>query len=204
MNSTDKLLLSAYEVSLREIARIQPGYLSRTGVRSVPNGTHFFIQAKDISPHSGIHLEEAARFRPRRKAELYLISKGDILVTARGQDHRAYLVTEDLENTLASSVFYILRSSTDAVRPAYLAWWLNLPDVQAEIKANSQGTGIGYINRQDLEQLTVPVPQLEIQKRIERIVVLWRKQKSLQAQLDQKREQLIQAVCRQAVRKTEE
>jgi len=139
------------------------------------------------------------RFRPERRPELYRVSRGDILIAARGQGHRAYLVTEELTDTLASSVFYILRPRVDRVMPGYLAWWLNLTRVQAEIDAGSYGTGIGYLSRETLESLAVPVPTFTIQRQIERTIALWHEQKRLQARLSEKREQYVHAVCRKAV-----
>lgn len=186
--------------TLREIAHVRPGYLSRSSVQSSPTGTHRLLQAKDVSAESGVRLDDAIRFHPERKPELYQVSQGDILIAARGQDHHAHLIVEDPADTLASSVFYIIRPHPERVRPGYLAWWLNQPQVQARIDTATHGTGIGYIGRRALEQLTVPLPEPAVQARIERIIALWQTRKTLQAQLDAKREQFIHASCRQAVR----
>lgn len=185
-------------VVLRDAARVQPGYLSRTSVRSVPSGTHRLLQARDVSPQRGLRLDAVVRFKPERNPDLYGVSRGDILLTARGQDHRACLVDMDLPDVLASSVFYIIRPH-EGVVPGYLAWWLNQPDIQAALESASRGTGIGYIARPLMEHLPVVLPPLDVQQRIAEAMDLWQRQQSIQARLDQKREQLIQATCRQAV-----
>jgi hypothetical protein len=186
-------------VELQRVARVQPGYLNRARVRSLPAGTHLLLQARDISPKSGLRLDAAVRFIPERNADLYRVSRGDILLTARGQDHHAHLVDAELEGVLASSVFYIIRPREGMV-PGYLAWWLNQPDTQAALESASSGTGIGYIARPLMEHLPVVVPPLDVQRRIAEAMNLLRRHRSLQVRLDQKREQLIHAVCRQAVR----
>jgi len=186
------------------VARVQPGYLSRQSVRPSANGSHNLLQAKDVSPATGIRPAGLVRFRPERQPELYQVARGDILIASRGHDHQAYLVQDDLVDTLASSVFYIIRPRIDTIVPAYLAWWLNLPQVQAQIDSGARGTGIGYIARQNLEHLRVVVPPAEVQSRIAITLGLWRRQQSLQARLDQKREQLVHAVCRQAVQQEKE
>ena len=191
-------------VQLLDVARVQPGYLSRERVKSAPDGSHHLLQAKDVSEDGGVRIDEAACFHPERKPELYQVSRGDILVVARGQDHRAHHVDQDLSNALAAATFYIVRVTTDRIQPGYLAWWLNLPGVQAEIDANSRGTSIRYIGRETLENLRVPVPALDVQRRIERVTRLWREKKSLHSRIDEKREQYIQAVCQQAVRQAKE
>lgn len=153
---------------------------------------------------AGMRLDDAIQFHPERKPGLYQVSRGDVLVVARGQDHRAHHIVDDLTDTLASSSFYILRLRANLALPGYLAWWLNLPRVQAEIGAGSRGTSIGYISRQTLEHLIISIPALAVQRRIESVVTLWCKKKLLQSRIDMKREQYIQSVCRQAVRRAKE
>lgn len=188
---------------LHEVARVQAGYLSRSRVRGSAKGTHRLLQARDVSA-DGVCLDAAVRFHPERNAELYRIRDGDILVVARGQDHRANLIDADLCDVLASSVFHIIRPRPDLVQPGYLAWWLNQPDVQAEINAGSRGTGIGYISRQVMEQIPVDLPPLDVQQRIAAVMQLSRRRSALQAQLDSKRQLMIHAICRHAVRQDKE
>ena len=189
-------------VQLSELVRIQPGYLSRGRVQSVPDGTHRLLQAKDVSADGGVRLENAVQFRPERNPELYQVCRGDVLVIARGQEHRAHYIDEDLPDTLVAFSFYILRPDSSRILPSYLAWWLNLPSVQAQINAESRGTGISYISRRGLENLRVQVPTLTVQHDIERILELWNKIKSIRRRLDEKREQQIQMVCQLAVQQT--
>ncbi len=191
-------------VQLSELVHVQPGYLSRDRVRHARDGTHHLLQGKDVSEADGMRLETAIQFHPERSPELYQVSRGDVLVTARGQDHRAYYVDQDLSDVLAAATFYILRPDISRILPGYLAWWLNLPRVQAAIDKASGGTYISYIRRQALENLLVSLPGLEVQHRIERVVFLWRERNALQARIDQKRGQYIQTVCQRAVQRTTE
>ncbi len=191
-------------VRLVDIACVQPGYLSRSRVRSTATGTHRLLQARDIAAEGGLHLEGTVRFRPERNPDLYRITRGDILLAARGQDHRAHLVELDLEDVLASNVFYIIRPRAEIVLPGYLAWFLNQWDVQAALESASRGTSMGYIARSTLEELQVAVPAWHVQERIEKTICLWRQRNRLQASLDEKRELLIQAACRMAARTEKE
>ena len=197
MESTDNIIRA---MRLAEVADIQSGYLSRSSVHSIPSGTHRLLQARDVSPQHGLQLDAAVRFKPERNPDLYRVSRGDILLTARGQDHRAYLIDVDLDGVLASSVFYIIRPREDVVLAGYLAWCLNQPDAQATLDAASTGTGIGYIARPSIEHLSIVVPTLDVQRRIADTISLWRREQFIQSRLDSKRTQLIHAICRQAVR----
>jgi hypothetical protein len=189
---------------LLRVARVQPGYFSRQDIRPAHNGSHYLLQAKDVSPATGIQSVDLLRFHPQRQADLYQVSRGDILIASRGRAHHAYLIRENLVETLASSVFYIVRPCIESIVPAYLAWWLNLPHMQAQIDSSTRGTGIGYITRQTLECLPVVVPPIATQNKIAETLDLWQRQQSLQARLDQKREQLIHAICQQAVQQEKE
>lgn len=183
-----------------ELAAIQPGYLSRASVRPAANGSYLLLQAKDVSDDAGVLPDRAVRFHPERNPDLYRVNRGDILVVARGQDHRACYVDREMTDVLAAATFYIVRPDTDRVRGGYLAWWLNLPRVQAEFDSRSRGTGISYLSRSAIEALQVPVPSLAVQEQIEQAVALWRRKKHLQSQIDARREEYIQMVCRQALR----
>jgi len=183
---------------LGDVARIQPGYLSRTRVRTVATGTHALLQGRDVSTGGNLHLDAAVRFKPERDADLYQVSQGDILLAARGHDHHACLIDVHLDNVLASSVFYIIRALQNAVLPAYLTWSLNQPKAQAALAVASSGTGIVYITRSSIECLPIAIPPLRVQHQIVDAITLLRHSHFLQAQLETKREQLTHALCRKA------
>ncbi len=200
MQNTDEI--DARRLTLAEVAQIQAGYLSRERVEVVAEGTHRLLLARDVSEGQGVRAEDAIRFFPERNPEPYQVEAGDVLLVARGQVHGAHLIEEDLPNTLASSVFYILRPRRESVLPAYLTWWLNQPDVQAEINAGAGGTGISYLGRQAVERLGVAVPPLSLQQRVVEVMDLFRRGKALQTAIEERRELLVQSICKNAILST--
>ena len=186
---------------LSELVHVQPGYLSRGRIRHSADGTYYLLQGKDISEDHGVCLETAVKFHPKFRTDLYVVSRGDILFTARGLDHRAYFVDQNLSDVLAAATFYILRPDRTRILPGYLAWWLNLPRVQSAIGRESGGTYISYIRRQAIENLAVPVPALEVQHRIERVLLIRRKRDVLRKRIEKKRDQYMWTVCERAVRR---
>lgn len=192
------------QLTLADVAGVQAGYLSRTRVEAASDGTHRLIQARDVSNQGEINQETVVRFDPDRDPNLYRVSLGDILLIARGQDHRAYLIRTDLTDMLASSVFHIIRPHQEAVLPAYLAWWLNQPEAQTAIKTGSRGTAIGYVSRRHIESIPVSLPPRVTQQRIVDTIALWERRSSLQSQIDHQRQELIQTLCRRAVRPKQE
>ncbi len=192
------LLLRSFDLikRLHEVARIQSGYLSRGRVEQLPDGEYRLLQARDVSPDDGVRWTSAIRFDPERDPNPYQVSKDDILLVARGQEHLAVLIREELTNTLASSVFHILRPRLEHVRPAYLAWCLNQPDVRAAINTGAGGTGISYLSRQVVEKLEVRIPSLGSQDRIINILNLWERAKSLRKRIEERQAHLVQSACR--------
>jgi len=199
METPAQTLGSSGRMLLGAVAQIQPGYFFRGRIRSTTDGTHYLLQAKDVSPQSGIRPDSLIRFVPERNAELYAVSRGDILMAARGERHWVYLVREELKNVLASSVFYVLRPRPELIRPGYLAWWLGLPGTRAALGVMSQGTGIRYIDRSALDSLLVKVPAMSVQERIEKIDQLRRQEAALRSSIEDRREELIQAACLRAL-----
>lgn len=196
MQCTDRF--ASRRSSLGNVALIQPGYSSRSRVDGSSEGTHRLVQAKDVSPDGVILWDEVVSFHPERAPDLYQIRPDDILILARGRNHRATLVSDCRPRALASSVFYILRPTRDRVTPSYLEWWLNLPEVQSQINAVSRGTGIAYLQRQSLAEISVDLPPMDVQKKIDAVVSLRRRRNVLQTHLDLKRRELIDAVCKRA------
>lgn len=193
---------TARRISLHDVANIQAGYLSRGRIAAIPDGSHRLIQAKDVSQSSGVQAGTAIRFDPERNPDVYEVTRGDILLVARGNIHDAHLIIAELKNTLASSIFHIIRPKKDVVLPAYLAWWLNQPDAQAEIHAAAGGTGISYLSRPAVERLQVTCPPRTVQDRIVKTLDLWKRQKAIQAAIDLRRENMIQFLCRRLLSPT--
>lgn len=191
--------MTAIKISLGGVATVRPGYLNRSRIEPDPQGTHLLIQGKDISEDSDLLLNQATRFSPKREPALYAVNRGDTLVVARGQPHTAHSIEQDLENVLAAATFYIVRPTDKRVSARFLTWWLNLPEIQAEIDSRSRGTNIAYVRRKAIEELEILLPPLPTQHRIAQAVTLWRRIRSIQSQIDARREQYIQAVCRQAI-----
>jgi len=200
MNREEMRRVPARRIRLKKAAVIQPGYFCRGRVRTVPDGTHRLLQARDLRSESGIRPESLVKFIPERDPHLYSVTRDDVLLTAKGQRHRAHLIRQDLRNVLASSVFYILRADREILRPGYLAWWLGLPEARAKLAMRSRGTGIKYIEKSSLGDMALEVPPLEIQERIEKVVGLREREASIRTSIETMKDELVRATCLGAVK----
>lgn len=187
-------------MKIKDIAKIQIGYQSRGRLASDPKGTHQVIQIKDVDSENRLDPSDLYRVTPEGVVNRYLVNQGDVLFQSRGKGNPAVPITEQLEDTIATSYFYILKLETGKVLPEYLAWYINQPAGQGFIQSRARGTGMLMIPKKDFIEMDVDVPPTEIQKAIVRLDGLKRKECRLLLELEIKRSLLIQSVCLKAAK----
>ena len=187
------------EVRLSDIATIQVGYQARGRIEENLDADFTILRSQDFDENGKLLLDSAMQFSPSPMIdpENYLVDVGDILVQARGQNHLAYIINKPLEKTVASNTFYIVRiQGRERVLSSYLTWWINQTKVQAYFKQERGVSTIPFISKSVLSQAPILVPPLEIQKKICDLIDLWRREQLLSQQLLEKKDVLIQAICR--------
>lgn len=187
------------EVRLSDIATIQVGYQARGRIEENLDADFTILRSQDFDENGKLLLDSAMQFSPSTMIdpENYLVDVGDILVQARGQNHLAYIINKPLEKTVASNTFYIVRiQGRERVLSSYLTWWINQTKVQAYFKQERGVSTIPFISKSVLSQAPILVPPLEIQKKICDLIDLWRREQLLSQQLLEKKDVLIQAICR--------
>jgi len=187
---------------LADLAEILVGYQARSAIEENLNGPFTIIRGQDFDEEGRLDLDRAMRFSPSGGVDPanYLIEPGDLLIQARGQKHLAYPITEPLQNTVASNTFYIIRIHAQAgMRPEYLAWWLNQPQIQAYFEREQGVSTVPFISKGTLADASIHVPAQHIQHLICELVSLWQRERVLRRLLIDKRERLIHAAARQAV-----
>jgi len=187
------------KAALGDILEIQVGYQSREGIFTDPYGSHSLIQARDFDKMRQIQWSNLIRFTPSgntSKSELRLM---DVLFLAKGQENFAYLVNTNVTNILAANTFYILRVNPERIQSVFLAWWLNQTPAQEYIKLNRSGSSLPFISVSALSRLEVPVPEIEMQRKIGELEMLRKKEADLLDLYLTKKSALIEAVCLNAI-----
>jgi hypothetical protein len=190
---------------LKKIAGIQSGYISRGKIDSCGDGSHFLLQAKDVD---GRRLtcctDDLIRFHPDLSGKDWILERRDVLFMARGARNYSVLLEEIPHSALAAACFFIVRVSTQKVLPEYLFWYLNQAPVEHYLSRHSgRGVHMPVVRRAVLEDLDIPLPPLETQKKIAELDALRRKEQNLLDRLGQKRKDLIAAACLQAARNSQ-
>ena len=181
---------------IADIAEVRSGYQFREKVEHDPNGSVPVIQIKDLTSDFQLQTHDLIRVS-MPKFEPYRVKEGDVLFLARGHRLGATAVNEPLKGTIATGYFFIIQPSS-RVRPGYLAWAINQKGFQDRMRPLVRGSHIPLITKGDFEELTLDVPPLETQQLIEAIDSLHRNENALMQLIQQKRSQLIDAVCTQA------
>jgi len=187
---------------LHRLANIQSGHHSRGRIDLLEDGSHFLFQARDVDVHSLTYrIDTMIRFYPDMSHRDLILKKDDILFMARGIRNYSVLLREIPEPTLAAACFFIVRVSNKVVLPSYLCWYLNQTPVEHYLSRYSgRGVHMPVVRRSVLENIEVPVPALEIQKKIMKMDSLMREEQDLHSRLAEKRKELVTVACLQAVK----
>lgn len=163
---------------LKEISEIIAGYTFREALKNDRNGEIQVLLAKNISDDGSINHSELTRINlalPRANA---FVKKDDVLLSSRGI-FRAGVFNMETKNTIAASSLFVLRIKNNNVLPQYLSIYLNSEAGQNSIQKILTGSTIKTILRGALEDLSIPIPPLAIQKMIIDIKDNWRKRAKL-------------------------
>lgn len=183
---------------LRQIADIQAGHQFRGRVEADPSGEIPVIQMKDIDDDRRLNAEGLTRITLDRSPKACLAAPGDVVFLTRGNRLTASLVPERATGALVSGFFFILRPRTGFVHPGYLAWCINQPSFQAQVRSSVRGTAVAIIAKADLQELWLELPPLAIQEKIAVVDDLIFQEKKLSLSLTQKRSQLLHALSLKA------
>jgi hypothetical protein len=184
---------------IKQLADVRTGYQVREGLKTLAEGTHFLVQAKDIDAENGhvLRTDCLERITPTRDPEPYTLRKGDVLFMSRGRRRSATLVDRlpPTAGTLAPYYFFILRLKTEDVDPSFLAWAINEPTAQRYLETMARGTTIPFVAKQSFLELEINLPRLEVQRNIGDLHRLGCLEGSLLRELQSERRRFIESAC---------
>lgn len=165
----------------------------------VEAGNVRIVQAKSIDD-SGVYKPEYDSFAPQDKlSEKDFLTEGDLLFPAKGSNHFTYVVKREDLPAVASSVFFIIRVNPEKILPEFLAWCLRTPRTRHRIDVISEGSTISSIPIKEFRKLKVPVPKLEVQKKVIELQVLQIGYKMYVEKLTEKIELLNNEISKQLI-----
>jgi restriction endonuclease S subunit len=191
-------------MKLNKLATIHSGYHSRGKVEPRGDGSHFLLQARDVDGENLTYRKDTLmRFNPDFSRTDGTLKKDDIVFMARGGRNYSVLLREIPDLTLAAACFFIVRISDENLLPAYLCWYLNQQPVERYmVRHSGRGVHMPVVRRSVLEKLDIPLPNMEIQRKIVELETLRKQEEELTNLLIEKQKQLITASCLKLIRKS--
>jgi hypothetical protein len=151
---------------------------------------------KDIDPFGGMCWEKLVRTElPGRKAPDWL-QLGDILFVPRGGRFFAASIEEPPEAAVCGPHLVHLRLRAECgVLPAFLAWQINQPPMQRQLRAAAEGSSQLSIRIAEIEALQIAMPPLAQQIRIVALAEAALRERLVLTRLIQKREQELASLA---------
>src|SRR5262245_14981842 len=176
---------------LKDVATIRSGYLFRKRIKPDASGRYRVVQVGDIAPDAGFSNGSLVRVSLTDVKRRQILENGDVLFISRVPRKQALAIAWPIENTIATSQFFVLRPD-ERVLPEFLAWYINRRPAQRYIEEHSTGTSASLINLEAMKGLPVEAPPVETQARITKIHQLSLREKELMEAIQNRRHALIE------------
>jgi len=184
-------------IKLKNLATIISGYPFRRKIQTDCFGNFFIIQMEDLNKDHTLNTSRLSKTNLKGVKLKYLLREGDILFTPKGYNNFATLIDKPLKNTVPMAHFYIIRIKAEklnTISPSYLSWYINQKEGQIYFRSYGAGTNIPFVNKKLLEELTIKVPEPDLQNKIVKIYNLSLKEQELFNKIQEKRKLLIDTI----------
>lgn len=176
------------EIALKELARIQTGIYARPSI----TGEVIYLQFRHFNSERKFDRTVSPDLPLDHKIEKHLLKNGDLIIASKGFSNFAFMYNESIGPAVASSMFLVLKDiQTNLILPEFLEWFLNLPQTCGYFQNNAKGTGLPSIGKTVLEDLKIPLPNLEKQKLILEIVKLHCREDAIKTKIQKLQKKVI-------------
>ena len=184
--------------ALKDVAHIQTGVFAKP----IAMGEIVYLQPKHFDEDGILKQFLHPALNANSINGKHLLRQGDVLFASKGTKNFAALF-ESLpigqagknQPAVASTSFFVIRvqeNFSSKILPEFLVWLINHPISQKFLKGKAIGTSIASISKSVLEELEIPIPDLQTQKIILKINQLYNKEKNLNQLIQTLREKQIQ------------
>ncbi|MEM9064031.1 MAG: restriction endonuclease subunit S [Planctomycetota bacterium] len=185
---------------LDQIAEVFSGHYEKGAGSDDPAGTHrlVFIASIDPAPDHALIRQSCPRFMPKKAPGRAVLEHGDLLVPARGDRLHIAIIEhpDDRRPLVAASFLHVVRPRADDLDPYYLRWWIEF-GARERLQQGIQGSNIPTLSIKVLRTVAVPIPPLDIQRRIAEFHALTVRESQIMTDLRDTRSQLNNALALQ-------
>jgi hypothetical protein len=190
------IVIDATRVTLATVAVVRSGYPFRGALAEVESGGVPVVQMKDIHPDRGVGWEGVLRAELTGRKEPDWLHAGDILFVPRGQRFFAACVSPPPGPAVCGPHLMQLRVRPGAdLVPDFLAWQINQPPVQKQLRIAAEGTNQLSVRVSEIETLNLALPPVDDQLRIVALAEAVTRERQILSRLIANREQVLAAVA---------
>jgi type I restriction enzyme M protein len=193
IHNLQTMAIGANLVELGDVARIRSGLTFRNPSAQLQGGPVRAIQVRSMQTGPSIALNDADYTHDSTPE--HFLREGDIVFRARGSRLEAAVWNPDGRPTVAGAPLLVITPQPEKLLPSYLAWVINSDHrVRRQLTASARGSAtVQAVTAEDLRQLRVACPPLEVQQMVVGIDELQRRAGQLEATIMQRHALLAQA-----------
>lgn len=175
---------------LGEIADVQFGLYQK----KQKEGNVKYLTSSHFDNYLNPTLFENSFVNLKSKDNKFLLKPNDIVLAGKGQRIFAWAYQEEFGDVVPSSLFYIIKTDSNKVNGHYLASVLNSSRKQYELTLLGSGTSMVSITKKELLDLEIPLPSIEEQDKIVKILNLLDEEINITSNMLDKKRMLKQGV----------
>ena len=156
-------------------------YIERHDVRNGPNGTKNVMGISTSKcfrePTSKVNKDELANYKVCRPRQIGFVQ------TTHNEKVFTYAFNNTNEDIVVSSVNEVFSTQEDKLYPEYLCMFFNRTEFDRYARFHSWGSARETFTWNDLVEVEIPIPDIEIQKSIANVYSVYIKRKEINEQL---------------------
>jgi hypothetical protein len=186
--------------SLKDLGELQNGYQYRSAKDREPIGDSHYraVQLSSLTQDNQVDWENLEAIHFPSDPDRYRLREGDLLVPLRGVRSLVTRVENPPKDALVIGQLVVFRPSPNLLESRYVAAYLNHPMMQQKIVGLRRGTGIPFIPIEEFSKMRIHQPSLADQIKIARVYELRQQERKLLNQIEELREELVNAVMMKA------
>ena len=151
---------------LKDVASFFRGFNVGSKNMESEDGEYRIVKLSDVQDGK-LRLNDISRYtiENNAKIKMYVLRKGDVILSIRGQTLKVAIIPEDDNKLLLSQNFLGIRCGNN-INPEFLKLYLESPIGQYLLSNMMSGTAIATLSRNDVESLEIPLLAIEEQEEI--------------------------------------
>ena len=150
---------SILKTTLGQIATLRFGPY----MKGSSNGDAKYLLASHFDKQYQLTKFELSFVNLNEKQRRNLLEPNDVILAGKGSRIFAWAYDEKIGPTIASSLFYVIKTNREKINGKYLACYLNSPLVQQKLKAIAGGFKIPSLPKKELIKISIVIPSIDAQ-----------------------------------------